>query len=649
METWWNTPAPEASEQNAFLVVETKLHDPSGWKRRVLERVSTLVSNATRELMELVRSGLVVTMDESDPAKIHTADFSFAVNAERAERVRNLLKQEKRDKDGNLLPFSNAYRFIECTEEASGMFRVVARIGAGFWNERETKKGTVRTHAFSLIPATTGMQQLLMGYAAPDSLRHIPRALQGGVCQEVAQQVTSYLGQINSSKVKGEVNFPTVEDRDPERRRAAYEHALEALKQDVRPMIYARLRDKFPGEYAEDDARGDRMIVDDERWFAVTQSPDPHPIPLFFVTGNHVTPLEGRASFDAGISKKNRHRGRQEPSERVRADRPDAVQKKGKTFLQQWYAALPLLDSDDLVIRSILEKRTLNGSQGRGLDLNLRPFPVAGKDRWKQRDSDMLVLLSANRDRMERILRRKDLEIAWTRLVRKREEWFLQFTLRIPVQTPEEHRPMLGISLGVDAVASWCLLTPEGQEIEVGYLAPNEQITAFLSSKRSLEWDQAKGRWIGEKSFATSLESIAHAVANRLVELALERGARLAIEDISYVQKAGSDHEQNVLFTAWNYGQLRRMLGYKSQLAGLPETLFTSDYITGFTCPECHAIRSAKEKPDKAKTWRSNGTLHCRACGFEGELTPRMKAKRVALHAQSILAEREKRKAKRSA
>ncbi|GEM_PF-3536158 len=638
--TWWENPTE--GDETSFVVVEAQLHDLPLWKQRVLEHSSLMVSEATRQLLASIQQSLIVRFDESDPEKVASADLSFTVNAERAERINKLLLQEKRDKDGNLLPFTNAYRFVSCEEMGEDQFHVVSRLALGEWQEKPVRGGGIRrSHRLSIIAATTGFQQLLEGYYRHPALTVLPRELRHGVCQEVAQQVTSYIGQLESSRVKGETAFPTVEIRDPAVRRVMFEEAVDALISDIRPFERISLREKFPTKFAEDDPRGDRLIVDDERWFAVLRSPDPHPIPLFFVNSKAITIVRGDAHFSASISKSNRHRGKMQGDDKVLSSRPHKVQEKGATNLQSWYAALPLLNSDDPVIQGILQERDAthaDGSTGRGLNQHLTPVPLMHKRNWKRDDDEILVLLSGNRDRIEQILMRDDLEIAWTRLVQKKGEWYLQLTLRVktPTSTVSQGR-VLGVSFGIDAIATWSLIGGDGARMISGALAPNDQIVAFLQEKGGLEWDQQKQRWIGKISFSRKLESIAHRVANILIDLSKEHDAILATEDISYAPKQGRDHVRNVLFTAWNYGQMRRFLAYKLPMAGRGKPLFVSDYLVTFTCPNCGACRKKGETAQNATTWRENGTLHCRKCNTSGELTPEMKALRVAKEALSFL------------
>lgn len=646
MRRWWEAAA--AGEDQAFLVVEAKLHDPSEWKRRVLEQLTVLVSKATGETLARIERGLVVARDPEDETKVASADLTFSVNAGCALRVQRLIAQDKRDaKTNKPLPFTNAYRFTRCVpkEGQSGRFLVTSRLAQGYWQERRDRVGVSRrVHALSIIPVTTGLQQLIGTYLAPGAFRALPRALQAGVCQEAAQQAASYLGQLESGRVRGEVSFPTMEDRDPERRWHSYEEAVRALVRDLRPLDRARARDLYPGEYADSDPRGDRLIVCDARWMAVARSPDPPQIPLLFVQGGAVKIVEGRAQFEAGVSKRDRHRGRTEPRARVFASRPAAVQRKGGTELQAWYAAFPVLNAEDEEIQRIVAETERR--PGRALDQQFQLMPIAGGGAYRRRPDHLLIPLSGDRDRMERILKNGAFQIAWSRLVCRRGEWFFQITARVPVAKPATTTTkVLGVSFGIDAVATWALLDLNGTEISAGGLAPNEQILAFLREKRNLEWDQQKGRWIGGRRFSRQLESIAHRVANDLLDLACAHGAALAVEDVSYAQKSGRESATNVLFTAWNYGQLRRILGYKAPLAGLGTPVYASDYPIAFTCPACSAMRRKGETQENATTWREGDVLHCRKCGYSGVITPAERSRRVARHGLDFLRNRRKKSA----
>lgn len=652
LQQWWRTPTDPEGE-NSFYVVDIKLHDPSGWKRRVLERCSVLVSNATAAILTKIQASLSLTYDLDDDTTLMAGDLTFSIDANRAKNVEKLLAQVKVDKKAGIpFPFSNAYRFIRCVPDpnAPDRFLVTARLALGTWIKKTIRGTEVRAHKLELIPSTTGLQGLLTTYFVNGLLKDVPRALRGGICQEVAQQVTSYLGQLGSSKVKGDVRFPTIEDRDPARRKAAYEAALDQFATDANPLAYAKARDLNPGDFAANDPKGDRMLVHDPRWEAVMIRPDPHPIPLLCVSGDSVTLLEGAVSFSAGVSKANRHRGQLTPDPRILADRPKGVQRKGVTYARTWHAALPLLDSEDPEIRAALATR--KPGSGRGLDFHLKPLPIMGKDAtWEHGTDEMLVPIEGNRDRIGELLSRKDVEIAWTRLVRKQTGWHLQLTVRHRIAPPAPRPRIMGVSFNTQAIATWVVLDAKRAIVSQGALTPNPQILAFLESKTELEWDQAKGRWIGGHGFAEILEDVAHSVANQLLSVARAEDAMLAVEDIAYVPKSSASKTANVLFTAWNYGQLRKFLEYKAIPAHLGEVFFASDYITALTCPNCGAIRGAKEAPDKAKTYRdpATGELNCRKCAFRGVLSATDHATQVAKHAWTIVDDRAKAAAKKAA
>lgn len=617
------------SGEISFLIVEAKLHDLPRWDRGVLTRAGVLVSRAMQALLAFVRERLLVE-PEDEAHRLRRATFTFPVSEAQADSIGRLLAQPlKTTKAGAAVRYTNGYCFTQCVQGAGGIWMASAELAFGEWREGK-RRGAKPRFAVSIIPSTTAFQGLLHTYVGKPFLRILPTALRAGVCQEVAQQVTSYLGQLASARVKVLPEFPTVEDRDPESRGREYRVAIETLYTDVRPFTHAKAREVRPGRYAEDDPRGDRLIVADPRWTRVLRSPHPHPIPLHFVKGDAVQILEGTHRFSAGVAKSDRHRGVREENPRVRASRSPNVQKRGQTGLRQYYAALPLCDGEDPGLGALLNAP--RPKHGRGLDLALTPVPLMGEGAKRRKKETLLVPLSGDRGRFVRILHNPSLTIAWSRIVERKGEWFLQLTVRTRTPALAGLDRWLGITFGLDAVASWVLLDGEGRELDRDALTPNEHIARFLDEKKSLEWDQQRERWIGGTQYTRSLETIAHGVANQLIELAVGHRARLAIEEIAYVQKRGRDHERNVLFTAWNYGRLRRFLGYKAVLSGLPDVVTCGDYVAAFTCPNCGAMRRKGEDAESATTWREGNVLHCRKCDFAGELTPHDRARRVALH-----------------
>src|SRR3989338_5887106 len=138
--TWVRTRAE--GDEKSFVVLEGMLHDLPAWKKAILERMSVLMSQATRGQLAVIRENVRIEYLREQPIlsipaileghlnisneefqarqaaflkeygdKIARAEFLFTVNDERAARIHNLLVQEKRDTQGVLMPYSNAYRF----------------------------------------------------------------------------------------------------------------------------------------------------------------------------------------------------------------------------------------------------------------------------------------------------------------------------------------------------------------------------------------------------------------------------------------------------------------------------------------------------------------------------------------------------------
>lgn len=648
LKPWWESSTSQADDESS-LVVEFKFHDPASWKVRIFERLSVLFSEAWRDLLERVKDGLNIEFEKDATDKVAYADLTIPVNPLQEARIQKRLAENTSDLCAYPPKFVDSYRFIQCQNGFA-----TSRIAMSVWREKLTKDESIqapkkkkkkpvlrreklmedgsiqiqqRFFKLNRIPDKF-FQGLLMSYMKIPSLELLPAKLRSGVCQKVAENISSHIELIDSSRVKNAVSFPSIKTRDPNIRRMHYVRALEALEFNPLPFETATQRELDPKKYKPDDPKGDRVITTDKRWTEVTESADPRLIPLHFLTGDAVYLMKGSYEFDAGISKKDRHRGFFILSEKIRKSRPQQLQTKGKTCLEHWYAALPILDCNDHIIQETLKKKSNSGGSSRGLDMNLRPFPIMAHHMEKMEDeftlsnNHMLVPLSGDRKRNRSVLHRRDLRIALSKVIRKRNrltkeyEWFLQITLKVPIVLEVfEPTQVLGVTFGIDASAHWTLIERTGTVVEIGAVTPNKNILKFLEKKSDIEWDQAKGRWFrGKKKFYRQLESIAHEVSNHLIEVAREHEAFLSVEDIAYLPKSGPNVEQNVIFTAFNCGQLKRHLGYKGPLAGIGNPFFVSDYNVNFTCPHCGAKKDGDETKENAATWKEDSTLHCRNC-----------------------------------
>lgn len=553
----------DLSSDQSFVVVELKLHDPSIWRLDALTAAEEVDSQAAGEYLRFTNERLEVETAE-DGSLIH-ANLVLPIAAYQHAQVEKLLAQKKFDKAGNPLRFTNSYRFVSTTADETGStFTATVSLA-------ETLPGKHRP-ILSMIPGTF-VQGLLMSYVKLPGLENVHPKLRAGICQEVAQQLTSYLGQLASSRVRGEVSFPTVETRNPEERLRDYRAALDFLIRDLRPLE----------RKTEDDNRGGkRAIITDERWLALVKAVDAKPLTLFFVNGMSVRIFRGTAQLSTNQPHNVHHGAKRRPATYRPWETPSSTYLAGKThaLLTQYYATIPLASSDPKITEAFSYR---NSGNGRELDLAFTPIPLHQDKLTKKQsqinEDDLLIPLSFNRDRLGRILESHRFEIAWSRLVRKSEEWYLQLTLRVRQPKVSPTSRILAVSLGLDTMATWSIQDLEGQEFESGNLGPNTQILQFIKEKRRLEWDQKKGRWIGGRRFRKQLEQTSHRGANQLLAFAQAKQATLVVEDIGWVKKSGPDSAANMRFTAWNYGQLRRILEYKGKLAGI-RVEFVSGYHT---------------------------------------------------------------------
>lgn len=687
-------PEDEDTEQIP-LVISMKYHSPSQWRLETDKLMEIAGSNAGAELLRLVWEGLEV--DTDDDGRVISADLTFKVGAELAQRATALIERvrvwvkgfanqteipkelvpmvkSKRDvkkdkKTGEIrslyltcntapeaqeivaflraqglraeIPyFTNSYRLTSCVPDQAraGQFWLTANLA-----RQEIIKGKKKTRKIlSLINSTTGFQQLLASFMRPPELENAPQDMIPGICQEVAQQTTSYLGQLDSERVKGEVVFPTMETRDPAERAKEFNAAIAALLADIRPLERQTARELDPSIPPE-DPRGERIVITDERWLKLIRSAgEPKPLTLFFVKSDTVRIFRGETRLPTDVTRASLHRpadcwqryskteiasGRQTESGALRAG-------KKTTALVQYYAAIPVRTDDDPEIREALSHRDERAT-GRKLPLNLAPAALHGDSltaRQRQiNPEDLLIPLEFDQKRIEPILNSNRYQIKWARRIRRGEDRFLQLTIGVHVPPAEDTMNILGVAFGLDASAFWCLVDDSGTVITEGQLGPNQQIKQFLTSKARLEWDQKKGRWIGGRRFSRSLESIAHRNCNLLLEMTKKQSAALAVEDLTWVEKSGPDSKRNTLFTALNFGQTRRFLGYKGPLSGCGKPWFASGYVTGHSCPSCRALSRGQVKAEKRLTYWENGKLHCRSCKYESVPTGEDKARAAAL------------------
>lgn len=440
------------------------------------------------------------------------------------------------------------------------------RIAWGEVHERREGAKRVREWRCEHLHPKFVLQQFFLKVLPPAVVESVAGPLRPGLTQEIGQQLCSHLMLADSGTVRLAA-YPTAEARDPEKRRRAWEAALGRVCRRATPFPYQRARDLRPGKYREEDPRGDRLVNADPDWHTVVATPEARRTPLLYVTGRSVR-LYRRVW---------RRRGK-------RPGDPDRTSRA--TF-----AAIPV----DAAFLESLEPAARTAAHWWRKPAVLSTFAplIASHAPLRETDAVLVVPLAYGRKRTERrvLAALTRLLIQWSRVVHRtyrrgepREKWFLQLTIGYAAPRPFPTR-VLGVHWGLDNVYCWALMEDRGPGadpalLEEGRVDGNPVLAQGLAEKEALEWDQAKGRWVGGSVYGPALASVTHVFTDQILTLARTQGigglaAGIGAENIRWVPKGQGPPGANRRFSAWNYGQLRKALEYKAPPAGVWVTVIT--------------------------------------------------------------------------
>lgn len=441
-----------------------------------------------------------------------------------------------------------------------------ARIAWGSIHERREGAERVREWRCDHLHPKFQLQQFFLKVLPPAVVERVGEPLRPGLTQEIGQQLCSHLMLADSGTVRLAAH-PTAEARDPEKRRRVWEDALGRVCRRATPFPYQRACDLHPSKYREGDPRGERLVNADPDWHIVAATPEPRRTPLLYVTGRSVRLFR----------RLWRRRGKR-PGDPDRTSRATfAVIPVDPAFLERLEpaarAAVDWWRKPEVL--STLTPLFPSHAPLRGTDAVLVVPLAYGRKRTEHR-----VLAALTR-----------LPIQWTRVVHRtyrrgeqREKWFLQLTIGYAAPRPFPTLA-LGVHWGLDNVYYWALMEDRGPDadpalVEEGRMEDNPILAQGLAEKEALEWDQAKGRWVGGAVYGPALTGVTHVFVDRILHLARAKGvdglaAGIGAENIRWVPKGQGPPEANRRFSAWNYGQLRKTLEYKAPPAGVWVTVIT--------------------------------------------------------------------------
>ena len=187
--------------------------------------------------------------------------------------------------------------------------------------------------------------------------------------------------------------------------------------------------------------------------------------------------------------------------------------------------------------------------------------------------------------------------------------WMLDVTVEVEASDPYEPDGWLGIDLGVVNIAT----DSDGNRASGGRLnglrRRHRRVRGRLqrigsrSARRRLH--RRSGR---ERRFATDVN---HRIANDIVRRAERTGRGIALEDLKGIRgRIRARRPQRGVLHSWTFAQLKKIIVYKAQLAGVPVNAEIDPRNTSRQCPRC-GHTSRRNRPTQAR-------FRCVECGHTG-------------------------------
>jgi IS605 OrfB family transposase len=187
--------------------------------------------------------------------------------------------------------------------------------------------------------------------------------------------------------------------------------------------------------------------------------------------------------------------------------------------------------------------------------------------------------------------------------------WMLDIVVEVEAPDPYEADEWLGVDLGLVNIAT----DSDGVRAAGGHLnglrRRHRRLRGRLQKKGTRAARRRLRRRAGrERRFATDVN---HRIANELVCRAERTGRGIALEDLKGIRgRIRATRPQRGALHSWAFAQLKRLIVYKAQLAGVPVKAAIDPRNTSRQCPRC-GHTSERNRPSQAR-------FHCVACGHRG-------------------------------
>jgi putative transposase len=187
--------------------------------------------------------------------------------------------------------------------------------------------------------------------------------------------------------------------------------------------------------------------------------------------------------------------------------------------------------------------------------------------------------------------------------------WMLDITVEVEAPEPDQPDGWLGVDLGVVNIAT----DSDGNRAAGGRLnglrRRHRRVRGRLQAKRSRSARRRLMRRAGrERRFATDVN---HRIAKELVRRAERTGRGIALEDLKGIRdRIRARRSQRGALHSWAFAQLKQLILYKAQLAGVAVEAGVHPRNTSRQCPRCGHTHKRNR--------RSQPRFRCVECGHRG-------------------------------
>jgi IS605 OrfB family transposase len=213
-------------------------------------------------------------------------------------------------------------------------------------------------------------------------------------------------------------------------------------------------------------------------------------------------------------------------------------------------------------------------------------------------------------------------KIQSSRLIREGDAYYFAATFRFSRTALPEPVNFLGVDRGIEQLAAWAVVNPEGKAIEAGACSGEALRRVQRREHASQRETQKTGRTYRARVRRAVADIETHRAATAIVEAAIRSNARVVLEDLAtisnepHMRRAKGERRGGFrhMLTRAQYQKLKHALDYKLRFAGVasmrrnsPPFLEVTPAYTSIVCATCGAL-------DKALR-RSQAEFVCTKCG----------------------------------